>query len=192
MILTHTQLARDPWSNPDLPRENRRSFAPTLMNLTEIQFGRELEEDEVFRINRILKRSADRFIASPDKEALYPERRLPFRSWTELDSDWFLLPNPWKVPFTTGIVVGYKDGSVWGMDEYGRQPWHPRFENQEQRDWERRRFEDGKREWARRRFGKSLAQVDDHTRHNVVADLMMNDFLRESGFAPKEADDPAS
>jgi hypothetical protein len=91
--------------------------------LLEIQYGRELEEDEVLRINYILKRRAARYIAAAEKEWLFPEKRVSITDWTKLDNDWFLFPNLWKVSFTTGIMAGWADGSAWAADEYGHHPW---------------------------------------------------------------------
>jgi hypothetical protein len=48
-----------------------------MKNLLDTQFGRELEEDEVLRINYILKRRATRYIAAAEEEWLYPEKRVP-------------------------------------------------------------------------------------------------------------------
>ena len=107
LIITHLQLVRNPWNEPLERRENARSFQPTMTKFTDIQFGRELTENEVLRINLILKRSAAKFIAAPSREALYPEQYLPGISWVDIDRDWFLFPNPWKVGFTTQIMVGY-------------------------------------------------------------------------------------
>lgn len=181
LIITHLQLVRNPWNDALQLRENARAFQSTVVKFTDIQFGRELEDNEVLRINLILKRSADKFIASPDRDSLYPERQVASTPWLHLDRDWFLLPNPWKVSFTTGIMVGYRNGAVWGMDEYGRQPWHPNFEDNNRRNFERRRFEDGRREWARRRLGRSLARVVDQLKDNEIADSMMNSYLRDEG-----------
>jgi hypothetical protein len=189
LIITHLQLVRNPWNDPAQVRENARSFQPTVVKFTDIQFGRELENEEVLRINLILKRSADKFIASPNHDALYPERQLPAIWWRDLDRDWFLLPNPWKVPFTTGIMVGYDDGTAWGMDEYGRQPCHPGFEDAHRRGWESKRFREAKQEWARRRRGKSLAHVLDSTRGNTAADSVMNAYLREAGLSEQGVGD---
>jgi hypothetical protein len=186
LIITHLQLVRNPWHDPLRRRENARSFQPTLAKFTDIQFGRELDEDEVLRINLILKRSAARFIAAPSKDALYPERRLAGVYWADIDRDWFLFPNLWKVGFTTRIMVGYEDGGAWGMDEYGRNPWHPDFEDEGRRRLEHRRFDEGKREWAKKRIGKSLARVPDLDREDRVGDLMMNSYLRDNGLLPRE------
>jgi hypothetical protein len=63
VIVTHLQLVRNPSMNPLEIRINARSFQQTVANLTDLQFGRELEEEEVLRINYILKRRATRYIA---------------------------------------------------------------------------------------------------------------------------------
>jgi hypothetical protein len=136
-------------------------------------------------INYILKRSATKFIAAADKETLYPEKRIGDVHWTKLDDDWFLLPNLWKVRFTTGILVGYPDGSAWGMDEYGRNPGDPLYQDERRRNQEYERFELGKQEWAKRRIGKFLAQVVDHVQ-NAVADSMARGYQRDQGLLQSE------
>lgn len=60
LIITQTQLVRNPRVNPTTLRANARAFQPTIKHLTDIQFGRELLEDEVLRINFILKTRATR------------------------------------------------------------------------------------------------------------------------------------
>ncbi|HMJ60888.1 MAG TPA: hypothetical protein VK493_03955 [Bryobacteraceae bacterium] len=190
LIITHLQLVRNPWLNPLEPRENARNFGDTMFNLTDIQFGRELEEEGVLRINHILKSRATKFIAAGDKEWLYPERNLDGAEWAKLDNDWFLLPNLWKVGFTTGIIAGYKDGSSFVMDEYGRNRRHPRHDDRKRQNEEFRTLENAKREWAKKRIGKSLAQVIDQMRENTVADKMMGDYLREQGLLAPDIASP--
>ena len=73
LIITHLQLVRNPWANPRRQRVNARSYSTTMMDLSRIQAGRELEEDEVIRINLILKGRATRFLAAAKEEWLYPE-----------------------------------------------------------------------------------------------------------------------
>jgi len=95
-----------------------------MKHLGDIQYGRELEEDEVLRINYILKKRATRYVAAVDREWLYPERHVSTTEWRALDDDWFLLPHLWKVGFTTGIFAGgAKGGATFAADEYGRHPW---------------------------------------------------------------------
>jgi hypothetical protein len=155
LLITHLQLVRNPWNDPNELRENARIFDQTMAKLDEIQFGRELEEDEVLRINHILKQRATRYIAAASPDWLYPERHLNGIHWTKLDNDWFLLPHLCEVKFTSQILVGYKDGSAWGMDEYRRNPGHPFFNDEERRSSEFQRSEQGKSEWSKRRFGKA-------------------------------------
>src|ERR1700728_1985399 len=85
LIITHLQLARNPHVNPHRTRSNPRLFAQTLKYALDTQFGRELSEDEVLRINFILKKRASRYIAAAEEEWLYPERHASDRRWSMLD-----------------------------------------------------------------------------------------------------------
>jgi len=181
VLVTHLQLVRNPHINPLEIRVNARAFQQTVANLTDLQFGRELEEEEVLRINYVLKRRAARYIAAGNKEWLYPEKHLGKAEWAKLDADWFLFPNPWKVGFTSEIMMGFNDGSAWGIDEYGRTPTHPNFKEQERHDRDWSSFQNAKLEWARKRVGKSLAHVDDTMREDSAGDSLMNDYLRREG-----------
>jgi hypothetical protein len=180
LILSHLQLTRDPHTNLRRPRANARFFQATMMSFLDIQYGRELEENEVIRINYILKSRASRYIAAAEEEWLFPERRLQSTHWSKLDDDWFLFPNLYKVPFTNGMVVGYKDGSSWAMDEYGRNPGHPMYEDRKQRDLEWDRCQKAKLEWAIKRRGRSIAHVHE-SRHDAAEDQIMHDQLKKHG-----------
>jgi uncharacterized protein DUF4238 len=182
-IITHLQLVRNPWMNPMLPRANARSFEATMRDLRDTHFGRELEEDEVLRINLIMKKRATRYIAAAEKDWLYPERRIS-TGWAKLDDDWFLLPNLYKIPFSGEIIVGYKDGTSWAMDEHGRHPGNPSFRDREMhdREWETR--EKAKKEWAKRRVGRSVAHVDKFSIEERSGDGLMQDYLASVGLAP--------
>ncbi|HXN26079.1 MAG TPA: hypothetical protein VN902_03095 [Candidatus Acidoferrales bacterium] len=106
LIITHLQLVRNPRIGPHNIRANARGFAQTMKYALETQFGRELEEDEVLRINFILKKRAARYIAAAEEEWLYPERHASERKWSMLDDDWFLFPHLYKVSFGGQIIVG--------------------------------------------------------------------------------------
>jgi hypothetical protein len=114
---------------PTEHRSNARFFDQTMKHLGDIQFGRQLEEDEVLRINYILKRRATRYIAAAEEEWLYPERRISATDWRTLDDDWFLMPNLWRVGFTTGIMAGGGKRPPFAMDEYGRKPWQNDYQS---------------------------------------------------------------
>jgi hypothetical protein len=186
-IVTHLQLARNPVATPTEFRLNPRSFDQAMKYLLDIQYGRELEEDEVLRINYILKRRATRYIAAAEEEWLCPERLASTTDWTKLDSDWFLLPNLWKVPFSRGITVGYKDGSAWAADEYGHHPWQPAYKDEKLRDREWETAQLAKEEWAKRRIGRSVAHVHRLT-HDDVEDEMMQEYLQNEGLLPTPTD----
>jgi hypothetical protein len=176
LIITHTQLCRDPCKNPLKRRTNARSFQQTMRDLRSTQFGRELEEDEVFRINLILKKRATRYIAAAEMEWLYPERHIS-TGWAHLDDDWFLFPHLYKVPFTSEIIMGWNDGRTWAMDEYGRQPTNPNYRDRDLHEIEWETHNRAKEEWAKRRVGRSVAHVDNTTREDEVGDSIMQDYL---------------
>ncbi len=179
LIITHLQLVRNPRIGPHITRANARGFAQTMKYALETQFGRELEEDEVLRINFIIKKRAARYIAAAEEEWLYPERHALERKWSMLDDDWFLLPHLYKVPFGGQILVGYNDGSSWAMDEYGRTPDHPDYQDKEQHDREWKTFQQVKKDWAKKRKGHSVAHVDKFSGDEQVGDLIMQRDLDE-------------
>lgn len=183
LIITHTQLCRDPWLDPLKPRANARSFQPTMKNMLETQFGRELEEDEALRINLILKKRATRYIAAAEEEWLYPERRVP-TGWAKLDDDWFLLPHLYKVPFTSEIIMGWKHGPSWAMDEYGRHPTNPNYRDKDLSEREWKSHTEAQKEWARKRAGRSAAHVDKRN-HDEVGDVIMQKYLLGEEAAPR-------
>ena len=192
LIITHLQLVRNPWSKPLAVRTNARTFGRTMFKITEIQFGRELDDNEVLRINYIMKQHATKYIAAASAEALYPEKQLGQVNWSGLDADWFLLPNPWKVGFTGGFAMGFKDDSTFAMDEYGRRPWHPRYEDKKQQDKEFRLFHDAQREWAKKRVGKPLSRVIDQLREDSFSNTLMREYLVKEGLLPPEEPAPSA
>jgi Protein of unknown function (DUF4238) len=177
LIITHLQLVRDPWANPIRSRVNARAYATTMFDLQQIQTNRELTEDEVLRINFILKKRATRYIAAANEEWLYPERRLTSTHWSKLDDDWFLYPNLYKVPFSSGIVAGWDDGTSFANDEYGRKPSDPNYQNKRQTSEEWVTARKGKLAWAIKREGKSAARS--HHQFNDGEDRIMQRELRE-------------
>jgi hypothetical protein len=188
LVITNLQLVRHPKATPTEHRANARYYDHTVKHLGEIQFGRELEEDEVVRINYILKKRATRYIAAAEKEWLYPEQHVSTTDWRLLDDDWFLLPNLWKVSFTSEILMG-GDGWAWAMDEYGRHPGDPQYREKRQHAMDWVVHEAAKREWAKKRAGKSLAQIDKFG-HGHIHDKMMQEYLEAEGILPK-ATEPA-
>jgi len=122
LVLTNLGYVRDPNINPVKVRINPRMFEPTMIDLRKVQTHRQISEQEVRAINFIMKTMARRYIAAADKEWLYPEKHLASTMWNKLGNQFFLMPDPRKMHFSTDFLVGYKDGSAWGVDEYGRSP----------------------------------------------------------------------
>jgi hypothetical protein len=151
-----------------------------MLDLRSIQTGRELVEDEVRRINFILKRRATRYVAAATEEWLYPEDFASVTHWSKLDDDWFMLPNLYCVQFSGGFMVRYKDGGGWAADEYGRTPRHRDYQDERQRDREWETFEKAKLAWAVKREGCSLARDHDDFA-KVNESIMREDLARYRG-----------
>jgi hypothetical protein len=180
LIITHLEFTRKPTATPTQSRSNARFYDHTLKHLGSIQFGRELEEGEVIRINHILKRRATRYVAAAKEEWLYPERHVSTTDWTLLDDDWFMLPNLWRISFTTGIMMGGGKAPPFAMDEYGRKPWQHDYQNPRQREEEWAKFDAAKREWAKKRVGRSRSRTDERLGRDI-ADQMIDEFLGGEG-----------
>lgn len=185
LLITHVQLVRNPWSDLLHSRLNARAYQTTMMSLLDIQFGREMTEDEVLRINLILKRRATRYIAAAEEEWLYPEKRVSVQHWSKLDDDWFLFPHLWKVTFTSGTVAGFSGGGSWAADEYGYHPGDPNYDDKQRRQKEWNLREKAQRAWARKRAGRSVAHVDDGMSSDHVGDKMMQEYLTNQGIGRK-------
>ena len=178
---------RNPRATPTEFRVNARHYDQAVKHMGEIQFGRELNEDEVTRINYILKRRATRYVAASEEEWLFPERHISTTDWEKLDDDWFLLPHLWKISFTAEVVLGRDDGSFWAADDYGRYPGNPGFKDKRQHESDWVTAQHAKQEWAKRRIGRSVAHIDDPPRGDVAGDKVMEDYLRREGLLPPES-----
>jgi len=177
LILTHSQFLREPDVNPTRMRTNARGFDRAFFDLRKIQTDRELDEDEVLRINYIIKRRATRYLAAANVDWLFPERTLKNQNWSKLDDDWFLWPNPYKVTFSGGMVIGYNDGSSYATDEYGRRPFQKDYNDEKQRDREFRAAQETKLAWARKRQNRSIAR--NYNDFNDAADRILAADLKQ-------------
>ena len=185
LIISHLQFTRNPAQRPDTIRINARRYDQVMMYAGNVQFDRELEEDEIIRINLILKSKATRYLAAGKEEWLYPELQIRRNGWAILDDDWFLVPNLWKIGFHSGTMMGYTDGSSWASDEYGHHPGHPKYKNDEarrDREWRNRILSQQK--WAKLRRGKSLSHTFE-TSEDMIHDKMMQKYLDSIRKKPK-------
>ncbi|PCJ43842.1 MAG: hypothetical protein COA71_00345 [SAR86 cluster bacterium] len=119
LILTNYEYAKNPnTENPLEKRTNARNFRNSLVRTDTFIRTRFLNETEVQCINLILKARARRYIASSQKEGLYPEKNLQL-NWSEIGK--VLLPPEDELWHYGGeIYVGHKDGSSSYHDAFGR------------------------------------------------------------------------
>lgn len=120
LVLTNLGYVRNPWADPTKARTNARYFDQAMFDLRSVQTERQIDESHVLAINHVIKTRARRYIAAARTEWLYPEKQLERTTWNKLGGKYFLMPDPRHVKFHTQTLVGYKDGSAWGTDEYGR------------------------------------------------------------------------
>ncbi|MFM0167665.1 DUF4238 domain-containing protein [Paraburkholderia sediminicola] len=146
LVITNLQFVRNPKANSLRPRENPRYFGDATFDLRKVQRGREVDEATVIAINHVLKTHAKRYIASPNKDDLYPEQHVRPQLWSKIGGPYFLLPDPRKVTFTTGTVIGYGDGKAWGRNEYGHFDLDgPKARKLRQTEWQT--FQQHKQTW---------------------------------------------
>jgi hypothetical protein len=120
-----------------------------MIDLRKVQTCREISEEDVIVINFIIKNRARRYIAAPVKEWLYPEKQTRKRLWSKLGSKYFLMPDPRKISFTTGIFTGNDNGPTWAQDEYGRIPNDKDPNIKKKRDKEFKTFHAFQHNWDR-------------------------------------------
>jgi len=138
LVITNLGYVRNPCINLLRERENPRYFQEAILDLKKIQTGRQISEDFVLAINYVLKNRAKRYIAASQKEWLFPEKKMKITHWNKIGGKVFLMPDPRKVRFSTQFLVGYKDGTAWGQDEYGRQSDEndPKVKKLRGREWD--------------------------------------------------------
>jgi len=149
LILTNLSWARNPYGNPIESRPHAKLFREAIFNFTAIQTGRKLNENEVNAINYILKSRAYRFIASTQKDWLYPEAIDRKLRWDKLGDSYLLMPDPRSMTFSSEIIIGYKGGRADAFDEYGRKPWHNDFNDKSRHEYEWHTFHAFQGEYAR-------------------------------------------
>lgn len=185
LVLTHLSWLRNPYGNPLKERPNAKLFRQTFFDLTSLQTGRLLSEDEVISINYIIKMRAFRFIAGPSKECLFPEDKIKNTRWDGFGNTYLLMPDPRSVPFISGVSMEFDTGRSQSLDEYGRQPHERDYNDKERYDLEWNAFNAFKGEYARK-FGpyrKGLGFDYTNADHTLDSEEMHQSNLRmESHF----------
>jgi hypothetical protein len=119
LILTNSEYAKKPSVRiAAVKRTNPKFFRQTLARTDALIESRCLSEEEVTRINLIIKARARRYLASGSKDCLYPEKSAG-ADWDKL-SEVLLPPKDELYRFGGETFVGYKDGSTYYQDAFGR------------------------------------------------------------------------
>lgn len=118
LILTNLEYAESP-DKVDLGarRTNARYRGSSLARTDAYIRTRNFSSEEVIAVNYLLKARARKYIASSNKDWLYPENHFT-GDWGSIGK--ILLPKDELYRFGGEIFIGYKDGSVHYQDEFGR------------------------------------------------------------------------
>lgn len=119
LILTNYEYAKNTnIEDPTQKRTNARNFRNSMVRTDAFIRSRILTEEDIRKINFIIKTRARRYIAASEKNWLYPEHDLEL-NWPELGK--VLLPADHGLfPYGGEMYVGHKDGSIYYQDAFGR------------------------------------------------------------------------
>lgn len=130
LILTNLSWVRNPYQSAKNLLPNPDPLRDAIFKFTEIQVRRSLSEEEVRQINFIIKSRALRYVAAAKEEWLYPEKYVSKSDWSRYGHGYLLMPDPRPLHWGGTIMWGGAKGGRGGaMDEYGRKPWDPGFED---------------------------------------------------------------
>jgi hypothetical protein len=118
LILTNSEYARDPSTEPLDKRTFARNYRRSMARTDAFIRTRKLSSQEVARINYVLKSRARRYIAAGRKEWLYPEESVS-EPWDELKKT-LLPPKDELWHFGGEMFAKFEDGYVHYQDEFGR------------------------------------------------------------------------
>ncbi len=119
LILTNLEYAKDPEGvDPLEPRTNATKMRESMVNAIEFINTRKLTDDEVTKINFIIKSRSKESIAAGSEQWLYPENEINC-DWSDLRH--VLLPPPNELHRYGGeMYVKFDDGHVHYQDAFGR------------------------------------------------------------------------
>lgn len=126
LILTNLPWACNPKRSPVEVRANPDLMRDSMFNFLDVQTGRALTEADVLAINYVIKRRARRYIAAGREEWLYPEKHGK-ANWRSIGETHLLMPEPRSLNPGSEMMLGYGDGSVASIDNFGRLPGDPSF-----------------------------------------------------------------
>jgi len=119
LILTNLEYAKDPdGCAPTDRRTFARNYRQSMVRADAFIRSRKLNDQEVARINLILKSRAKRFIAAGNEEWLYPEKIVE-GNWSDFRST-LLPPKDSRWLFGGEMYAKFESGEVYYQDEFGR------------------------------------------------------------------------
>jgi hypothetical protein len=118
LILTNLEYANDPSTGPLDKRTFARNYRQSMVRTDAFIRTRKLSNEDVMRINYIIKARARRYIAAGRKEWLYPEKSVS-NSWKEIRGT-LLPPKDGLWRFGGEVFAQYQDGRVHYQDQFGR------------------------------------------------------------------------
>jgi len=159
LILTNLSWVRNPYQSAKAQRPHSNPLRDAMFMTCEVQTERYLTENEVRQINFIIKKRALRYVASGNKEWLFPEEHVSKSDWPRFGNGYLLMPEPRVLNFSTQTLIQYKSGRVDGFDEYGRRGVSDEAD-EEAREKESRTLDQFKAEFAqligRQRRGRTF------------------------------------
>jgi hypothetical protein len=118
LVISHVEHADDPSrQKARRNRTNARSHDETIISYTHIINDRELNDEQIATINYLIKTRSVKYIASINKDHLFPEKIIGQPRWCEIDKFFYT-----KFPSfrnKTEIMVGYKDGTQLHANAFG-------------------------------------------------------------------------
>jgi hypothetical protein len=129
LIFTNLSWVRNPYQKENTPHPNQDLFHQGVFNATSIQQGRLLTENEVREINYITKMRALRYVASAEKDWLFPEKYLKSTHWSKFGEGYLLMPEPRDVHMGGEMFFGFDNGRSEAFNEYRHRPWQRAYKN---------------------------------------------------------------
>ena len=119
LILTNLEYAQDSGgSNPLEQRTHATRIRQSMVSSINFINKRKLSDEEVTKINHIIKSRAKDSVAAGNEEWLYPEKSI-ICDWSNLRHV-LLPPSDELYKFSGEILAGYKDGTTQYQDAFGR------------------------------------------------------------------------
>jgi len=118
LILTNLEYAQDHSADPLETRTFAGNYRNSMVRTDAIIRTRKLTNEEVIRVNRVLKARAKRYIAAGKEEWLYPETS-SVEPWADLRGA-FLPPDNGLWHFGGEMVARFDSGEVRYQDAFGR------------------------------------------------------------------------